>query len=247
MLLLLTIFLIIVLLLVAITLYKVWRVHLMLYSLEQKTSVCLDNHFAQLEALFALYYELRPTNGFQATRGWAASPDFLLSVARRARTATSILECSSGVSTIVLARAIELNGTGHVYSLEHDLTYAEKTRNELKRQNLERFATVIHAPLVSHALGNENWLWYDISKLPDQLIDLLVIDGPPMETQRQARYPALPILIRRLANNASIFLDDASRPDEQIIVKRWIEELPLSQVEGYFAEKGMAVLLTKHE
>jgi hypothetical protein len=40
-----------------------------------------------------------------------------------------------------------------------------------------------------------------------------------------ARYPALHVLESQLAPNAVVILDDADRPDEQGIVRRWITEV----------------------
>jgi len=36
-----------------------------------------DNTIAQVDALLAIYCDIRPYHGFPPTRGWAASPDFL--------------------------------------------------------------------------------------------------------------------------------------------------------------------------
>lgn len=242
-----TIILVGILILILLTFHKVRRIHLMLYAVKEETSARIDNHFAQFEALLALYYELQPAVGFQTTRGWAGSPDFLLAAARCARGATTIVECSSGVSTVVLARAVEMNGIGHVYSLEHDLIYAEKTRKELERHKLDKFATVIHAPLVTHKINDKNWLWYDLGRLSIPSIDLLVIDGPPMNIQSEARYPAIPLLAEYLSKGALVILDDADRLEEKRIVVNWLEQFPIQPVQGYFAEKGISVLQIRND
>jgi hypothetical protein len=56
-------------------------------------------------------------------------------------------------------------------------------------------------------------------------IDLLLVDGPPGSLGEMARYPALHALENQLAPNAVVILDDAGRPDEQGIVRRWITEV----------------------
>lgn len=55
---------------------------------------------------------------------------------------------------------------------------------------------------------------------------MLVVDGPPAATGPQARYPSLPMLIDRLAKNATVVLDDAHRRDELKIVEEWEASFP---------------------
>lgn len=223
--------------------HKIKRVHLKAFEDQRLADEKLDNLYSQLETLMALYQDLKPNVGFPGTRGWAGSPDFLRHVVRCATShkPAFIVECSSGTSTVMLARTAQLNGVGHVYSLEHEALYAQKTRDELARQGLSSFATVLDAPLREHQLGNTTHRWYDISGLPDQ-IDLLVIDGPPKNTQVQARYPAVPVLLSKLSPQARVVLDDAARPDEKAAVQRWQSESGLVIDQELFAEKGIAML-----
>jgi tRNA A58 N-methylase Trm61 len=78
----------------------------------------------------------------------------------------TIVECSSGVSTVVAARCCQLVGHGHVFSLEHEAEYAEKTRQQLVKHGLEQWATVFHSPLVSVGDGRR---WYSDDVLPADL------------------------------------------------------------------------------
>jgi predicted O-methyltransferase YrrM len=156
-----------------------------------------------------------------------------------------VVECSCGVSTIIIARTLEINGVGHVFSLEHDPVFAEKTRNELKRHSLENYATVINAPLTKIKINNRDWLWYSINSLPEELIDTVVIDGPPAKIQSLARYPALPCLYDKMQKGAAIFLDDFYRPDETEIVNRWTKEFPIFRADFLSAEKGICYLTLK--
>ena len=137
---------------------------------------------------------------------------------------------------------MQLNGRGHVWSLEHEEIFAQKTRAELQRHGLQDFATVLHAPLRGQSVDGQNWQWYDASVLPTGQIDLLVIDGPPMTTQPLARYPAVPVLAGQMADGATVMLDDAARPDEREIVRRWITDHGMSAADTLYAEKGIANL-----
>ncbi len=228
------------------TLHKLRQAHLLLFALRDQSRLENATLFRQLEALQGLYTELDLSTSLPPTRGWAASPDFLLELVRHARSAKpqTVLECSSGTSTLVLARCMQLNGAGKVFSLEHDHHYAEQTRQQLRRHGLQDWAQVLDAPLQSHTLAGESWPWYDLATLPSGLeIDLLVIDGPPQATRALARYPAGPLLFPHLNAGAHVFLDDAGRSDEQAIVARWRQEFPMLTHASRACEKGCAVLI----
>ncbi|SEN80631.1 Predicted O-methyltransferase YrrM [Duganella sp. CF517] len=226
-------------------LHKLRLVHILLHDVRDQAHHDSAGLFRQMEALQGLYVELDLKHSLPPTRGWAASPDILLELARHARSAkpATVVECSSGISTLVLARCMQMNGAGMVFSLEHDSEYALLTRAQLRRHGLEDWARVIYAPLRPHLLSDENWPWYDTSDLPACLpIDLLVIDGPPQATRPLARYPAGPLLFKSLAPGASVFLDDAARPDERTVLQRWHKEFPALEQSSRPCEKGCAVL-----
>lgn len=236
----------VMLLLILYSLHKLRQAHLLLFDLRDQSRQDHASLFRQLEALQGLYAELDLKTSLPPTRGWAASPDFLLELARHARTARpqTVLECSSGASTLVLARCLQLNGSGKVLSLEHDPYYAGQTRTQLQHHGLQDWAEVLDAPLLPQGLHGADWPWYDLSRLPAALsIDLLVIDGPPQATRALARYPAGPLLFSRLAPGAHVFLDDAARDDEVAILQRWQQEFPALQQSGRACEKGCAVLV----
>jgi predicted O-methyltransferase YrrM len=132
-----------------------------------------------------------------------------------------------------------------VLSLDHDAAFAEVTRQHLREHGLAERVTVVDAPLVAHTIRGETWRWYDVSKLPPSApIDLVLVDGPPVKTQPLARYPALPLLVERLADKAVIILDDAARPSERAVVERWLAEYPGQLTHAYFdILKGMSVLV----
>lgn len=206
-----------------------------------------EHLFSQIQCLGLLEKTLNMHQQLPLMRGWAGSPDFLLHLARHALSQRPevVVECSSGVSTLVLARSMQMNGRGHVYSLEHEAEFAEKTRAMLMEHGLTEWATVVDAPLV---VGPEGTPWYDDSALPAAIKDigLVVVDGPPQAVGRMARYPALPRLLHRMAPTFSVFADDAARPDEREMVTRWQREIPGLQVTDLRAEKGLAVLTRAH-
>lgn len=221
---------------------RVQRILVGLYDMTQEESAQL---FRQMEALQGLYIELGFTRSLPCTRGWAASPDFLMELARHALSEKPnvVVECSSGTSTLILARCMQKNGAGKVYSLEHDPKYAQETRVQLERHGLTDYAEVLYAPLNTFTAGPETWQWYVHDVLPPlERIDLIAIDGPPKDTCRLARYPAGPALFPRLSPFGAVFLDDAKRDDERAILQRWKQEFPRLVQSNRDCEKGCAVL-----
>lgn len=233
------------LLLCAYILHKVRHMHLLVHALRDDTRQGHTILFRQLEALQGLYISLGLRRALPLTRGWAASPDFLQELAAHAldEKPRCVVECSSGISTLVLARCMQLNGAGKVYSLEHDPVYARRTRRQLELHGLDAWATVVDAPLTLQEFGAGKQVWYDSAGLPTGLqIDMIVIDGPPQAVADAARYPAGPVLFPRLRHGAKVFLDDASRPGEQAALERWSREFPLLEIEALPCEKGAAAL-----
>ncbi|MBB3219718.1 class I SAM-dependent methyltransferase [Pseudoduganella umbonata] len=220
-------------------------IHLMLHDVRDQSHKQNNCLFRQMEALHGLYTDLGLSRSLPDTRGWAASPDFLLELTRHALTdkPSVVVECSSGTSTIVLARCLQINGSGRVYSLEHDAAYARETRRQLERHGLTAWADVIDAPLTAQQFAGATWPWYATDGLPRNAeVDMLVIDGPPQATRSLARYPAGPALFGSLSPGAAVFLDDAQRPDEQQILRRWAAEYPEMEQRQISCEKGAAVL-----
>lgn len=206
-----------------------------------------DRLFRQLEALQNLYQLITIRRAMPASRGWALSPDVLLSYVEeilRSRPRT-VVECGSGVSTVWAAYALQSLGEGgHVVALDHDIEFAEKTRGVLADHGLSDVAEVRHAPITPLELPDGTWQWYDTGALKDlHEIDLVLIDGPPKATQEQARYPTVPALRELLAPNAVLWLDDAARTDEKAIVERWLAEWPGLTCTKVPHEKGAARLV----
>lgn len=197
--------------------------------------------YTQMEALQGLLWTFKPGAPWPSTRFWAASPDLLREITDHVlnERPALVVEASSGTSTLIIALCLQRLGAGKVIALEHDPIYVEKTRAAIALHGLHEFASVIHAPLVQHNVKGVRHQWYDLSaiQLPGT-IDLLVVDGPPETTQKLARYPAVPLLASKFSKRARVLLDDGSRPDEQLMARRWAEENQGSQLEFLHLEAG---------
>ncbi len=194
--------------------------------------------YKQIEAMIGLH-------DLHYNPEWSAAPDFLATVIQYCNSIKpeTIVECSSGTSSIVLAKCYSSIEDSHVYSLEHESHYANITRTELEKHNLGDRCTILESPLIDYSINSSNYLWYQLDKLNINNIDMLVIDGPPGFIQTNSRYPAVPLLIEKLSDNAFILLDDASRDDERNTVLRWTSETSgLIEVEYLELERGCSVL-----
>lgn len=229
----------------AIIFHKTRRIHLAIHEIKNHTiRNQTDTLFSQIQSLLALDRKLGMSEPLPPTRGWAGSPDFLLQVTEETlkRKPTTVLECSSGVSTIVIARCLEINRKGHVYSLEHEREYADKTNQLLSKYGLTDWATVLYAPLTEQSAGIP---WYSAAAIPQDLppVDMVVVDGPPASPGILARFPALPNLMPRLAPLWSMILDDTNRREETEMLRQWTELYPHIHLSDKHCEKG-CVLIT---
>lgn len=167
----------------------------------------------------------------QLVRGWgneawsAATP--LLSALHEwlSRTSGPIVECGSGLSSLLLATASVHTGR-KVYSLEHDKDWASAIGRRMPAR-LKGYVEVCVAPLRNY--GSFDWYALEGTPIPDS-IGFVLCDGPPGATLG-GRYGLAPMLGKKLSPGAIILLDDTQRPEERSIVSRWCEELRAAVVE----------------
>jgi hypothetical protein len=209
-------------------------------TISTEISEVLDTHFLQIEALLSIYKSLPNLKYMPVTRGWAGSPDFLNKIVGiiLKQKPRFVLEASSGVSSVLIGLALKMNNLGKSLSLEHDISYAETSRNNILINEVEDISIVINCPLNDYLIDGVTWKWYETREMifADK-IDLLIIDGPPRTTQNLARYPAIPLLYKYFSDNVIILLDDANRPDEILIVKKWI---------GFLEGKGCKIIIERN-
>lgn len=195
----------------------------------------------QVESMQWIYQQFQPKVAFPPMRVIAGSPDFFKVIVEHCIQSQPrvIVEAGSGVSSVVISewlRSAESNAAH--YALDHLEKYAGETAQKVENPN----SKVLFAPLKSYSIDGKNWKWYDIAGLEQiEQIDLLVIDGPPEDIQREARFPALPLLWDKLSAHAIIILDDTNRPDEQAIIKKWKAAYGLKE-RYLYTEKGTTVL-----
>lgn len=152
--------------------------------------------------------------------GFSSEPEYLDAVAAEAAaTRGAILECGSGLTTLVLTTIAAGEGRA-VWSLEADPDWCRTIQLALGRLGLS--AELRLAPLRNYG----DFDWYDVESLELPLFSLVVCDGPAGRT-RGGRFGLVPVLGDRLDVGCTILLDDAERPGEREVLRRWDAEAGL--------------------
>ena len=207
----------------------------------------LAQTYRQIEALVMLAKCLPLRHPLPPMRGSAISPDLALllyELVHDHRPAL-VVECGSGVSSLVIGYALKVVGGGHLISFEHDPRAAERALALVGRHGLERQVQIVHAALQETHTAGESWKWYGAEveeTLVGKRVRLVFIDGPPGSLQPLARYPARRRLAPFLADDAIIVLDDVARPDEWVVAERWLRDDPRLTLQRIAHEKGTAIL-----
>lgn len=133
----------------------------------------------------------------------------------------NVVELGSGASSLVTAQALRLWGGGTLHSYDQHGDFVEATAEWLSEHGLD--AQMHHAPL-NAAPGGWPGYWYKLSALPES-IGLLIIDGPPWSVHPYVR-GAAEVLFNRLEPGGMVLLDDAARPGERVVARRWRRNWP---------------------
>lgn len=151
---------------------------------------------------------------------WAATPAMLQAVYHMAMRAKGpILECGSGITTLVLAIAAEK--TGHVaVSLESDAGWLARVTTELRRFDLA--SDVRFSPITDYT----DFKWYQKPKIGP--VSMVVCDGPARTYGRQGLFALLGEEIK----GAAIIMDDTDDKAQAEILSGWAEKNGYS-VQGF--------------
>lgn len=167
--------------------------------------------------------------------GFSANLPFLAEVATQAaRAEAPILECGSGLTTIVLGLLAGRRGVP-VHTLEQMPDWFAQISTVLQRHRIP--GVQLHlTPLIEYG----SFEWYELPKVewPSEF-RLVVCDGPP---NLGGRYGLLPLVGSQLPAGAIILFDDATHPDEILVRQRWRAERRLHEEVHEAPGRAYAVL-----
>jgi predicted O-methyltransferase YrrM len=199
----------------------------------------------QTQAVANLFSMLPVDDVVPAMGGAEVSPDAILLLVQelRARRPGCVLVCGGGAAVVWLALAARRYDLDtRIVALEHDPTPPAPTREWLARHGVAGLVDVREAPLEPTGLPNHQTAWYATRAISDlDGVGLVFVDGPPETVGPRVRLPAVPLLLDRLAPNATIVLDDLGRHDEPAVADAWSAQLPGFAQERPPLEKGAAI------
>lgn len=132
-----------------------------------------------------------------------------------------VVEFGAGAPTFVVARALQIYGGGRLISFDQNPDFVKATRLWLGDYGLQ--ADIRAVPLHQ---GPGGWpgLWYDHGPIEGP-VDLLIVDGPPWTIHPYVRGAADHLFVQ-MSESGVILLDDAARPGERIVARRWRRKWP---------------------
>lgn len=150
-----------------------------------------------------------------------------------------ILECGTGLSTIIIGLA--LKGSHYqLYSLEHDIEWLNKTATWLKRYNITN-VNLIYAPL--HPFKDGNWYGIYPQDLPEN-IDIILLDGPPRSVSK--REIAWDNIKQLLYDARVIIIDDCEDDKKQEYQEKAIDR-NIKWIEGLSGNSKHLICIAEKE
>ncbi len=153
------------------------------------------------------------------------------------RRPANVVELGSGATSLVISKALARNGRGTLHSYDKHLPFIAEMKKWIAEHELD--AHFEHAPL---AQRDPRWpgVWYALPRVPLS-IDLLLIDGPPWAVHPFVRGMA-ERLFDRITPGGIVMLDDAARPGERYVARRWRRDWPdFSFTYEYGGTKGLLI------
>lgn len=201
----------------------------------------------QLSEIRALALLAPLTRGaFLSFGGYSMEPDALLQIVHHIQTRKleAIVECGSGVSTIIIGNLLRQNQKGHLFSVEDDKNWFDFVSGLLTQQDLGRWVTLVYAPLQEYGWTDTGAAWYDIGKLQVAFqsldhIDLLLVDGP-RSIHELSRVPALSFFRPWMDSSSLVILDDAFRSHEQAVLATWQRDFEIDVNIQSWTARGQA-------
>ncbi|WP_157243366.1 hypothetical protein [Algoriphagus resistens] len=145
----------------------------------------------------------------------------------------TILELGSGLSTQILGNMIRMEGLDIKFiSVDNNFTWQKMLKPKCPQVAFYSFLLSEQSP---HSY-TKSGVWYEIPEDPpwgENLIDMVLVDGPKGNSCEKARYGFIPFLKGRLSELPIIYVDDTHRADERFIVEQASSAFDLPQVQSF--------------
>ena len=206
----------------------------------------IENLYTQLAALMDVREIVGSGVRLGPLRNWALSPDALAIILAeiQSRESPTVLEFGAGESTVAIAAALERKGVGSLVTIEHNPEYRQKIFRRLTQSRTEHLVDLRLVDMQVHEprLGFPAFTSYDLSTL-DIDFDIAVIDGPPVTHPSDAtRLGPLDWCISHVTEWGSIYIDDAERPIDRVVIEAARRANPQVEAEVLDTEKGLVRL-----
>ena len=213
-------------------------------SIQQACKYEIDNCLQQMVAYNGLseYFGIgKLPEVIPWKRGWSASPDFILWQVELIdeNDYDLILEFGSGITTLYTAKMLatrQKKGSSEkntqAVTFEHLEQFFLQTRDNLMQEKLGENVNIVHVPLQEYtAPDGISYQYYSCQEFLAALSQkykssasriLVIVDGPPGGTNKNARYPAFPVVMKYFAPaHIDFLLDDYIRNDEKELAGMW--------------------------
>lgn len=213
-----------------------------LNNVKNNLSWSIGNVPKQIESFIGIQNYLEKGIKPLSFHGWPISPDIGLYIIGLidSNNYDVIIEFGSGTSTVMMAKALISKHSFNknkqpistrLLTFEHNNIYYDKTAQALQDAEVEHLVDLAYAPLVDYQYQDEKYLYYSCNEKLQELAKnlkgrkaniLVLVDGPPGATNKNARFPALPHLLNLLPEHSfTIIMDDYNRAEEKEIVNIW--------------------------
>jgi predicted O-methyltransferase YrrM len=202
----------------------------------------LHSLYDQISGLIQIQRAMQGQPVHRPLRGWAVSPDAMAWILAdlQERQAPVAIEFGSGQSTVIFAAALR-HREGRLISVEHNLEHSAAIQRQVQSCGLSKYVQFVHAPL-TEMKDAPSGRTYDLTGVPETLVDVAFVDGPPHMNGVYTRLTPLRWAACHLKPGAVIFLDDSLRPFEQACIEQLIREHPNLRTTRRAAEKGLTEL-----
>jgi len=210
-----------------------------------------DQQLREIRALVVLSPLIQDTF-LPFSTSWTMESDVLLEILNYIQTSDceEIVECGSGVSTVVIGNLLKQRKRGHLYSLEDDEQWCGFLAQLIASQGLDKYVTLVHAPLQRCPDIDADVMWYATDKAKSVLqtvkcIDLVIVDGPK-SVYDLSRVPALPFFMPWMDAHTLLVLDDANRSKEQAVLAKWQQDYDIEIDVHSQTSHGQAYVRLRH-